>query len=156
MHALRIIWKRTRSVSSSACQSLALWPLRCAAKPKVDLLGREEGHAAFYLPPPRTLYSASASVRERRNNMQVRFQIIRNARISNVGKYQSCMVSKCQLQKVSSPGQYGSVSCTVSCTAGFGKGRRRFRGCIRALDKMAFWRIAADDGCVHATMPYVQ
>ena len=41
-----------------------------AAKPKVDLLGREEGHAAFYLPPPRTLYSASASVRERRNNMQ--------------------------------------------------------------------------------------
>ena len=65
-----------------------------AAKPKVDLLGREEGHAAFYLPPPRTLYSASASVRERRNNMQVRFQIIRNARISNVGEYQSCMVFK--------------------------------------------------------------
>ena len=29
--------------------------------------------------------------------IQVRFQIIRNARIENVGKYQSCMVSKLRI-----------------------------------------------------------
>ena len=49
---------------------LVLFVVVAGAPPKVDTLGREEGHTAFYMPPPRTLYSASAMVRERRNNMQ--------------------------------------------------------------------------------------
>ena len=50
----------------------------------------------------------------------MRFHIIRNARIDNVGKYQSCMVSKVRIiwkQTVRSPVRGGGLSRAVDGAA---------------------------------------
>ena len=71
----------------------------CKSQSCMVISGRLIVHAPvlLQLQAPRHTWAARALCQLTRSLLRVRFQIIRNARIDNVGKYQSCMVSNCRL-----------------------------------------------------------